>query len=103
MANPLRMAKEKSCGVEVARTGDIHYPGNSNGGNGQDFISVGHDAAQGRACNNGHFTVLAERLQGTIKVLRAVERLDFGFVGKDNINVIPDELEKAFTMALDAK
>ena len=103
IAKALRVAEEKSCGVEIAGAGHIHDLGNGNGGRNQNVIAMGHDTAQGRARNNGDFTILAQRLQGAVKILRQVERLDFGFIGKDDIDVFPDEIEKAFAVALDAK
>ena len=103
IAKALGVAEEKASGVEIAGARYIHHLRNGDGRNHQNVITMGHDTAQGRAGDNGDFTILAQRLQGPVKILRQVERLDFGFIGKDDIDVIPDEFEKAFAVALDAK
>ncbi len=103
IAEALRVAKEKARGVEIAGARHIHHLRNGNCGCDNDLIAMGHDAAQGRAGDHGDFAILAQRLQGAVKILRQVERLDFGFIGKDDIDVVADEIEKAFAVALDAK
>ena len=103
MAKALRIAKEKTRGVEIARACHIHNLGNGNGGNGQDLIIVGHNASPGRARYNGDGAILAKGLQGAVKALREVERLELGFIGKDDIDAVPDEIEEAFAVAFDAK
>ena len=103
IAEALRVAKKKACGVKVAGPCHIHHLWNGNRRNHQDIVAMGHDAAEGRACHNCDFTILAQRLQGAIKILRQVKRLDFSFIGKDDIDVLADEFEKALAVALDAE
>ena len=103
IAEALRVAEEKSSGVEIAGARHIHDLRNGDCRNHQNIFAMGHDTAQGRAGDHGDFTILAQRLQGAVKILRQVERLDFGFIGKDDIDVLADEFEKAFAVALDAK
>ena len=103
IAEALRVAEEKACGVEIAGACHIHDLGNGNRRRNNNVITMGHDTAQGRTGDHGHFTILAQRLQGAVKILRQVERLDFGFIGKDDIDVFADEIEEAFAVALDAE
>ena len=97
------VAEEKAGGVEIPRTRYINHLRNGDGRNHQNILAMGHNTAQGRTGDNGDFTILAQRLQGPVKILRQVERLDFGFIGKDDIDVILDEFEKTLAVALDAK
>ena len=67
------------------------------------FVAVDDDATGSRACQYGNRTILGDGLQGAIEILRQVERLDLGFIGKDDVDIVADKFEETVAMTLDAE
>ncbi len=83
---PRRDDIEKARREEIARTRHVHHTVDGARRNLDGFRAAHDDAALFRARQNGDSTVLADCLHGPVEILRLVERLDFGLVGKDDVD-----------------
>ena len=66
-------------------------------------VSFHDDTACGRTGQYCYRAILADGLHGAIEILRQIKRLDLGFIGKDNVDVVADEIQEALAVAFDTE